>query len=508
MADDTAGEASEPRGAGPKGKKGSMNLVLIAVVVAIAIVAIVLLSQSQGRASNSVTSKLEASLPLNKPMGLAQFSSIINGSINAANQSGSFNGTYAGSVNVSINAGALSFSIALPFNETEQVNGNAARLEMIMPLAPLSSLGSMFGGSSAPVNTTVYVYAIKNGTQNYLCVATTTQSARCVSQSTLQSLAGQSGYGMLGSHLNLSSILSGMNVTVTGESATSYNSKPCELFTGSFGGSLSGLWNLIAEASHSAALGQAPTVNGTMSICISSAQGPLQVFNASVTEDIRMNLNQSGTSAGQGSTSLRILVGIGLHETSSGGSATVSSITSLPGPLTNGTNPLGSGGYGSPTMQACIALPGFMCTNLTYSSAGISFQFGQTTGQDYYGNYVFIAAEGQGLDANGIPVNYSYQTMNCGPGDNTECGNTVSIGLPNSGGGGVLTPGQTVTADFPASLYSAGNIPPYTSTEPATGLATGTPFAGYVWLGYCLTSNCPAPTYFAKVATVLVKSSD
>ena len=495
MADDTTGEASEPKGAGPNGKKGSMNLVLIAVVVAIVIVAIVLLLQSQGRAPNSVASKLEASLPLNKPMGLAQFSSIINGSINAANQSGSFNDTYAGSVNTSISAGVLSFSVALPFNYTEQVNGNATRLEMIMPLAPLSSLGSILGGGSAPVNTTIYIYVIKNGTNNYLCAAATTQSAQCVSQSTLQSLAGQSGYGALGSHLNLTSILSGVNVTVTGESATSYNGRPCELFTGSFGGSLSGLWGLIAEASHSAALGQAPTVNGTMDMCISSAQGPLQVLNASVTEDIRMNLNQSGTSTGQGSTSLRILVGIGLHETSSGGSVPVSSITSLPGPLTNGTNPFGSGGYSSPPVQAaCIAQAGFMCTNLTYGSTGISLRFGQTTGQDYYGNYLFIASESQGLNASGIPVNFS--------------GHTVVAGLPSAGGGGVMTPGQMVTVNFPASLYSAGDIPPYTSTEPATGLATGTPFAGYVWLGYCLTSNCQTPTYFAKVATVLVKSSD
>ena len=161
--------------------------------------------------------------------------------------------------------------------------------------------------------------------------------------------------------------------------------------------------------------------------------------------------------------------------------------------------------------QACIAQAGFQCTSLIYNSLGISFTFGQTTGQDYYGNYMFIAAEGQGLNASGIPINYSVA-------------NSVAVGLPNgaaatainggvngANGGGVLTPGQAVTVMIPASLYNAGNIPPYTAvTYPAaeTGLATGTPFAGYLWMGYCLTSACPSPTYFTKVATIVTKSSD
>ncbi len=148
--------------------------------------------------------------------------------------------------------------------------------------------------------------------------------------------------------------------------------------------------------------------------------------------------------------------------------------------------------------QACIAEAGFQCTNLVYNSVGISFTFGQTTGQDYYGNYMFIAAEGQGLDANGIPVNFS-ACAGC-----TD--NTVPVGLPGPTAN-VLVPGQTVTVNFPATLYAAGNIPPY-SAGPG-GLATGTPFAGYIWMGYCLTSTCPFPgTYFTKVATVVTKSSD
>ncbi len=157
-------------------------------------------------------------------------------------------------------------------------------------------------------------------------------------------------------------------------------------------------------------------------------------------------------------------------------------------------------------VQACIAQQGFVCTSMVYNSTGISFSFGQNTGQDYYGNYVFIAAEGQGLDANGLPLNYS--ATNCGQGGNNEvCGNTVSVGLPNANGGGVLTPGQQVTVVFPANDYKIGNIPPYTNTPVASGLAVGTPFAGYVWLGYCLTSNCPTPVYFAKVVTIATKAS-
>ncbi len=157
--------------------------------------------------------------------------------------------------------------------------------------------------------------------------------------------------------------------------------------------------------------------------------------------------------------------------------------------------------------QACIAQAGFQCSSLTYNNVGITFSFGQTTGQDYYGNYMFIAAEGQALNANGIPVNFT------GPANAVAAGswNSVAVGLPNAGGGGVLVPGQTVTVTFP--YYAAGNIPPYLQANviatPATGLATGTPFAGYIWLGYCLTSSCPPPgTYFTKVATVVTKSSN
>ena len=162
--------------------------------------------------------------------------------------------------------------------------------------------------------------------------------------------------------------------------------------------------------------------------------------------------------------------------------------------------------------QACIAESGLQCTNLVYNNTGITFTFGQTTGQDYYGNYMFIAAEGQGLNANGIPINFTAPSSGCTiTSGNTYavCGNTIAVGLPgSSGNGGVLVPGQTVTVTFPASLYQIGNIPPYTTSTTATGLAAGTPFAGYIWLGYCSTSTCPAPAYFVKVATVVTKSSN
>lgn len=151
--------------------------------------------------------------------------------------------------------------------------------------------------------------------------------------------------------------------------------------------------------------------------------------------------------------------------------------------------PAAAGGNLGP--QACIAQAGFMCADVVYNSIGISFTFGQTTSQNYYGNYMFIAGQGQDLNANGIPINMTTT-------------NVIAIGLPNSTTGvDVLTPGQTVDVTFPARLYAASNIPPYTSSPVASGLTEGTPFAGYVWLGYCLTSSCPVPgTYFAKVAAL------
>ena len=137
--------------------------------------------------------------------------------------------------------------------------------------------------------------------------------------------------------------------------------------------------------------------------------------------------------------------------------------------------------------QACIAESGFVCKNPVYTSSGMTFTFGQTTGRDYYGDWVFVAAQGEALNQNGIPVNFTGNVV-----DNY---NAVQIG---SGPYSVLIPGQTVPVDFPSTDFQPGSVP---SNSPI-----GTPFAGYVWLGYCL-SPCTSPTAYSKVATLTIKST-
>ena len=132
--------------------------------------------------------------------------------------------------------------------------------------------------------------------------------------------------------------------------------------------------------------------------------------------------------------------------------------------------------------QACIAQAGFVCRNPIYTANGIGITFGQTTGRDYYGDWVFVAAHAEALNQNGIPINFTCTA--------TGCANAVSVG--------VLVPGQIVGVDFNASKFAYGQIP--------ANAPIGTPFAGYVWLGYCF-SPCSAPTAYSKMATITAKEA-
>ncbi len=136
--------------------------------------------------------------------------------------------------------------------------------------------------------------------------------------------------------------------------------------------------------------------------------------------------------------------------------------------------------------QACIAESGFICKNPVYTANGITFTFGQTTGRDYYGDWIFVAAQGEALDANGIPVGLVCNAKGCTSAN--------KVGSP----GNVLIPGQTVQVDFSASDFRAGGVP--------SNPTIGTPFAGYIWLGYCF-SPCSSPTAYSKVATITIKSA-
>ena len=131
---------------------------------------------------------------------------------------------------------------------------------------------------------------------------------------------------------------------------------------------------------------------------------------------------------------------------------------------------------GGNTASACTALPGYICTNPVYGTNGISFTLGQNTGQYYYDANVFIAAEGSGTDPRGLPLNFTPS-------------NSYRIGT--------LVPGATVQVPF-TYLEAAGiqaNAP------------VGTPFYGYVWLSYCTSQSCTAPTNYEKVATLTAKAT-
>ncbi len=132
--------------------------------------------------------------------------------------------------------------------------------------------------------------------------------------------------------------------------------------------------------------------------------------------------------------------------------------------------------------QACIAQAGFVCKNPVYTANGIGITFGQTAGRDYYGDWIFVASQGEALNQNGIPINFTCAA--------TGCANAVPVG--------VLVPGQIVGVDFNASKFAYGQIP--------ASAPIGTPFAGYVWLGYCF-SPCSAPTAYSKVATITAKEA-
>ena len=136
------------------------------------------------------------------------------------------------------------------------------------------------------------------------------------------------------------------------------------------------------------------------------------------------------------------------------------------------------GGGGGP--NACIAAPGFSCTNPSYTSNGVSVTLVQDSGENYYNVWAFVVSSSEGTNPAGFPKNFSESNTN----------NMVPLGT--------LTTGQSSSFNFPYS--KAGAIP-------NANIPIGTSFTGYVWIGYCTTSVCPTPTNFAKVATINAKES-
>ena len=134
---------------------------------------------------------------------------------------------------------------------------------------------------------------------------------------------------------------------------------------------------------------------------------------------------------------------------------------------------------------ACIAQAGFVCKNPIYTASDITFTFGQATNKYYYGNWIFVASQGEALNSSGVPVNFA----------GSPPPHAVQVGF---GTNFALVSGQLTNVVFPSSDFQYGAIP---SNPPV-----GTPFAGYVWLGYC-TGPCSSPTAYAKVATLVVRAA-
>ena len=133
--------------------------------------------------------------------------------------------------------------------------------------------------------------------------------------------------------------------------------------------------------------------------------------------------------------------------------------------------------------STCIPIPGFICKNPIYAANAITFDLGQNTGRDYYGNWIFVVSQGEALNASGVPINFT----------GAPPAYAVQIG---SGPDHVLIPGQITNVTF--SYFPQGQILP--------GIPVGRNFAGYVWLGYCLSAPCSAPTAYEKVATMTLVS--
>ncbi len=134
-------------------------------------------------------------------------------------------------------------------------------------------------------------------------------------------------------------------------------------------------------------------------------------------------------------------------------------------------------GYAA-TPNGCFPQQGFTCSNLVYTSNGITATISQDSGQNYYDALVFVASEDENIGSGGLPVNFSES-------------NTVNM-TPI----GTIPPSGTVTFNF--NHTSAGDIP-------TAKIPVGTEFTGYIWIAYCLSPVCSGPTAYSKVATIATK---
>ncbi len=136
----------------------------------------------------------------------------------------------------------------------------------------------------------------------------------------------------------------------------------------------------------------------------------------------------------------------------------------------------------SSTPNSCVPISGFGCSSPSYTTNGVSAVISEGGGSYYNNAWGFITSDSEHIGSSGLPDNFSTSSTD----------NMVHLGI--------LAPGQTVTLNYSGGAYAmAGDIP---TNEPV-----GYPFTGYVWLAYCMTPNCNAPTNYVKIATVAVQNN-
>ena len=319
---DTAAPEALTHGSDAAHRRMNTRAIMLAVVV-VAIIVVAIIALQQGGPTNAYVSSLKYALQPDKAMSLADFISTLNSTINAANQSGSSNVTYQGFVNMSANSGPFSFSYSIPFNVTELTNGSYARTDIKMSAAL---------GAIPSSNETLYIDAVRDGTGHYICTSTESASGFMCQNADMSNLSALYGQALgVPARLGLATLLSGVTVTVTGVSSSSYSGKPCTLFTADASGSLSGLWSLLLgnQTGNGAVNGPTPELNGTLSACFDDDPGPLIPLNASVILAMASRVNGSVA---------EFVISLQAQEVSIGIAPGISAITALPGPIAGNTS--------------------------------------------------------------------------------------------------------------------------------------------------------------------------
>ncbi len=456
------GGAPQPKRSGG----GIMKIVggiVVIVIIALVLYMFVLAPQK---------SKLEAVLPINKSLSISQFTSDIS---QVEGQVSQENVSYTGSLNVTITQGSSSFSLPLPFSFIYQRIGNDSRSYTSFTIPSLLSVGSSLAFNVTAINASgkTYVCAPFNeGSYN--------NTVTCLVQSDLTKYESASGQSSgVSSLFNTTSILDGINITITSETPTTKNGNSCLLLNGTVSGTPK---MLSALTGGSTSVNVAP-ISGTFTTCVSdSYYVPLIVSGKG---SVAISSGQTGEKASIGAE-------LSANETSIGKPLTDQEVTSLPGKVINYTQLISNTGYGSGT--TCIAAPGFLCQAPTLATNGnLSFSFGESTGSSMYNIGLGCVATsnnyGHPNPGNAVVLLNTYGEATS---EVASSLNTTSFYM-NSG-----------SEDFISNLKCFG-----ASGSPISSITQGSTFTGSLFLNYTTNSSAPSstnPWLSVKVATLTLKA--